>query len=334
MDAAAALACLSLDRMDLIWRPLTLDDMGPLAATYAAAEVVDSTGEHMSAEDLAELLTMPGFDLALASTSVWAGDRLVAYAVPQARDAADPVHMLRSMSLVHPDYRDEALGTHLIEWLTRSAKEVHERAFPGATAELHVDVGESQRWYAAVLESAGFRRSRTFADMRVDLADLPSVRPLPPEYPLVRFEQKYSELLRQARNDTFAAHWGSTVQTAESWHHITTGSKDFVPELTFLLLSPAGDEVAAFVQCEFYASDAAATGVREIHVGHVGTRDSLRGRGVATALLGHTLVEAKALGYERSSLGVDVDNASGALGVYERCGYRITHRQFTNVLPL
>jgi mycothiol synthase len=195
-------------------------------------------------------------------------------------------------------------------------------------------VTESQQWYTGVLRAAGFHVDRTFVDMRADLEELPPVRPLPPEYPLVRFEQKYGELLRLARNDTFAVHWGSTVQTPESWRHSVTGSKDFVPELTFLLLSPARDEVVAFVQSSFYASDTVATGVRELYIGHVGTRDTVRGRGVATALLGHTLAEAKALGYERSSLSVDVGNANGALGIYERCGYHVSQRTFVHVVAL
>jgi ribosomal protein S18 acetylase RimI-like enzyme len=314
--------------MDLLWRPLTLDDMGPLAATYAAAEAVDPTGEYLSAEDFAEELTVPGIDLARFSTSAWDGGKLVAYAVPWVRTAADPVHQMRVMSLVHPDYRDTALGAHLIEWFEQASREAHELAFPGAPLALHASAVESEQWYIGVLRTAGFEVDRTFASMRVDFADLPPARPLPAEYPLVRYEQKYDELTRLARNDTFADHWGSAVQTPESWRHSVTGSKDFVPELTFLLLSPARDEVVAYVQSSFYASDAVATGVRELHVSHVGTRSSLRGRGIATALLGHTLAEAKALGYERSSLGVDVGNANGALGIYERCGYRVSQRLF------
>jgi ribosomal protein S18 acetylase RimI-like enzyme len=320
--------------MDLHWRPLTFDDMPALAAMYAAAEAVDPTGEYYSAEDLAEELSDPGIDLSSASTSAWDGERLVAYAYPLVRDAAEPVHLLRSDALVHPDYRDEAIGTHLIEWLSQSARDVHEHAFPGAPLEVHARVFDSQQWYTGVLESAGFEVSRTFAHMRADFADLPPARPLPSEYPLVSYDQKYDELMRQARNDVFARHWGSTVQSPEAWQHATTGSKDFVPELTFLLLSEAKDEVLAFVQGAFFASDAAATGVRELYIGLVGTRDALRGRGVASALLSYTLAEGKAAGYERAGLSVDVDNAGGALGVYERCGFRVAQRTFVYVKPL
>jgi ribosomal protein S18 acetylase RimI-like enzyme len=310
--------------MDFVWRPLTLDDAQSLAELFAEAEALDPIGEHYSAEDLREELTGPHVDLAEGSTSAWDGGKLVAYAVVSVRDAADPVHQVRIESLVRPGYRDDAIGEYLVDWFSRAGARRHERTFPGAPLELHAGAAETQRWYAGVLEAGGFHHARSFVKMRADLDDLPPTPPLPEDHRLVRFEQKYDELTRQARNDTFSGHWGSTMISRETWRHGLTGSKDFQPELSFLLLPPAGDEVVAFVLSAFYASDAAATGVRELYVSNVGTRAPLRGRGVATALLGHTLAEATARGFQRSSLGVDVDNASRALGIYERCGYRVT----------
>jgi ribosomal protein S18 acetylase RimI-like enzyme len=170
--------------------------------------------------------------------------------------------------------------------------------------------------------------------MRVDLATAPTASELPGGLRLVRFEDKYDEPTRHARNDTFADHWGSTVQSPRAWRHLVTGSSSFRPDLSFLLLSPHRDEVAAFALSEFFASDAEATGVRELHLSHVGTRAALRGRGVATALLGHTMAEARAAGFHRASLGVDVDNAYDALAIYRRCGFEIAERWFGYVLPV
>src|SRR5690242_21072424 len=113
--------------MDLTWRPLTLDDASALARLYAAAEEVDRTGEHFSEEDLREELRAPNVDLARATTGAWAGDELVGYGLIRRRDAANPVHMVRLQSVVHPEHRTEALGAHLVEWFTRTSREVHER---------------------------------------------------------------------------------------------------------------------------------------------------------------------------------------------------------------
>ncbi|WP_370972110.1 GNAT family N-acetyltransferase [Amycolatopsis sp. cg9] len=316
--------------MDLTWRPLTLADVPALTRLYEVAEEVDRTGEHFSEEDLREELEGPNIDLARATIGAWAGDRLVGYGLIRRRDAADPVHMIRLQSIVHPDHRDDVLGAHLAGWFSRTSHEVHERFFPDAPLELHHGLHENERWIAGVLAGAGYRHGRTMVTMRVGLADLPPQPPLPDGVEAVPFGFEHDRAVLDARNDTFADHWGSTIYEPEAWRHLVTGSKDFRPDLSFLVLD--GEKVLAFVLSHFYASDAAATGVREHHATWVGTREVLRGRGVASGLLGHTLRAAKAAGFDRSALNVDVDNAHRALGVYERCGYRVADEWHVYVL--
>jgi mycothiol synthase len=307
--------------MDLTWRPLTLADVPALTRLYAAAEEVDRTGDHFSDDDLREELEGPNIDLARATVGAWDGDRLAGYGLILRRAAANPVHMVRLQSVVHPEHRGEAVGEYLIEWFTRTSRDVHERAFPGAPLELHHGVHQNERWTAGILAGAGYRHERTMVTMRTGLADVPPQPPLPDGVVPVPFDFKYDLAALDARNDTFADHWGSTVYDADGWRHLVTGSKDFRPDVSFLVLD--GDKVLAFVLSHFYASEAEATGVREHYATWVGTRAALRGRGVASGLLGHTLQAAKAAGFDRSALNVDVDNAHRALGVYERCGYRV-----------
>lgn len=307
--------------MDLTWRPLTLDDVPALTRLYAVAEEVDRTGEHFSDDDLREELEAPNVDLARATTGAWAGDELVGYGLVRRRDAANPVHMVRLQSVVHPEHRTEALGAHLVGWFTRTSREVHERAFPGAPLELHHGSHQNERWIAGVLAGAGFTHVRTMVTMRVDLGELPPQPPLPDGLVPVPFDFEHDLATLDARNDTFGDHWGSTVYQPDAWRHLVTGSKDFRPDLSYLVLD--GDKVLAFVLSHFYASETAATGIREHVASWVGTRSAQRGRGVASGLLGHTLEAAKAAGFDRSALNVDVDNAHRALGVYERCGYRV-----------
>ena len=316
--------------MDLTWRPLTLDDAPALARLYAAAEEVDRTGEHFSAEDLREELDGPNVDLARATTGAWDGDRLVGYGLARRRDAADPVHMVRLQSVVHPEYRSDAVGTHLIEWFVRTSREVNERFFPGAPLELHHGAHQNERWIAGVLARAGYSHARTMVNMRVGLADLPPQPPLPDGFEAVPFGFEYDLATLDARNDTFAGHWGSTAYDPDAWRHLVTGAKDFRPDLSFLVMD--GEKVQAFVLSHHYASETEATGIREHYASWVGTRAALRGHGVASGLLGHALRAAKAAGFDRSALNVDVDNAHRALGVYERCGYRVDDEWHVYVL--
>ncbi len=312
---------LSLVRMSLTWRPLTLDDMPRLAETFAAAERVEPIEEHYSAEDLAEEIGTPTVDLPTASTSAWDGDKLVAYGLLRRRDAANPVHMMRAETLVHPEYRDDAIAAHLTGWFEEAGKRLHAKSHPDVPLELHAAANTKQRWLSEVLAGSGYEHARWFVDMRADLGSIPPVKPLPEEFPLVTYEDKYEAFTLRSRNETFADHWGSTEQSPEAWRHLVVGGKDFQPDLSFLLLSPERDRVVAMVLSAFFASDAAATGVKDLYVSHVATDAALRGRGIAGALLGHTIVEAKAKGFQRASLNVDQDNTHRALGVYERVGF-------------
>ncbi len=73
-------------------------------------------------------------------------------------------------------------------------------------------------------------------------------------------------------------------------------------------------------------ADWEATGVREGWVGQLGVRRAWRRRGLATALLVRSMEAFRAAGLEAATLGVDTENPTGALGIYERVGFRPIRR--------
>ena len=62
--------------------------------------------------------------------------------------------------------------------------------------------------------------------------------------------------------------------------------------------------------------------VDEIHINNVAVRESLRGRGLGTALLRHVLAEARRLGAKRATLEVRASNTR-ARQLYERLGFHV-----------
>ncbi|WP_167441858.1 GNAT family N-acetyltransferase [Amycolatopsis echigonensis] len=320
--------------MELAWRPLALADVEAVARLCAVAEETDRTGVHWGEDDVRQEMSGPSVDLPGASIGAWDGSRLVSYALVIPRDAAEPVHQPHVASLTDPGYRTDEVASMLTEWLVRTARSVHAQHFPDAKLELHAGAHENEHWYLSLLERGGFKQERTFVEMRADLGSLPPAPPLPDDFPLVACEERYDALVLDARNAAFASHWGSTWLSADHWHHRFRGNKDFQPDLSFLLLSPERDRVVAFVMSSFSEADALAAGVRDLHVNYVGTVAEARGRGLASALLAHTLQAGRAAGFETSSLSVDVDNTHRALAVYERCGYRTAARNYGYVVPL
>jgi mycothiol synthase len=64
------------------------------------------------------------------------------------------------------------------------------------------------------------------------------------------------------------------------------------------------------------------------------TRRPWRRRGLARALIGATLVELRERGIEEAMLGVDAENPTGALALYEGLGFEIKVRSRRYRKPL
>jgi mycothiol synthase len=66
----------------------------------------------------------------------------------------------------------------------------------------------------------------------------------------------------------------------------------------------------------------------------LGVRPRWRRRGLGLALLRHTFTEYHRRGHTRVGLGVDAENVSGAVRLYERAGMRVVRRHDTYERPL
>ena len=61
-------------------------------------------------------------------------------------------------------------------------------------------------------------------------------------------------------------------------------------------------------------------------MGILGVLKPWRNRGIGRALLLHAFAEFRRRGLAKGSLGVDAENISGAVRLYESAGMRVTHR--------
>lgn len=304
---------------------MTVDDASRWAEVLAAGEEVDQRGDHYSAADLAEELADPEVDLSRDSLLVFDGDRPVAAQVLWTR--GDTVH---SDAMVHPSHRRRGIGAALLEVARRRAAELG--------AELQLRANENVPGQVALAEAAGMRPVRWWSDLHRPLTGPVEPVPLPAGLELHRLGPGYDAArwdgpLCAIRNATFAEHWGSTPETVEAFAHRRTGAASFRPACSVAATSADGTSadgtVVGFVLSDEHEEMAVRTGVRELYVATVGTLPGWRGRGLAGALLTRVLGWAQELGYHSSSLTVDADNATGALGVYTRIGYRLRGRDIS-----
>jgi mycothiol synthase len=89
-------------------------------------------------------------------------------------------------------------------------------------------------------------------------------------------------------------------------------------------VASTGDEVAGAVMPAISPIENELLGTRRGWLEHVSVRRPWRRQGLASALIVRSMLALREAGMTEAALGVDADNLTGAVGVYERLGFRRT----------
>ncbi|MGY4770943.1 GNAT family N-acetyltransferase [Kribbella sp. CWNU-51] len=316
----------------IVARPIDKGDAEAWADLLAAREKVDQAGEIYGAEDLIEELDEPHLDAAHDTIGLWADGRMIGYGMVRIAETVVDVDRVRTEGTIHPEWRRRGLGTTLMRWLIHRAGELHAAKHPDAVGEVSNGTISTNTGADKLLRSFGFEEARYFIDMKRSLDQPVPDAALADGFRLQVYDLELDEALRLTHNEVFLDHWGFTPRSPESWKARHAGSRSFRGGSSYLVLD--GETIAAYVLCYEWDADTELTGIRELYIGQVGTRRQYRGRGLARAALAKVLTEAAQAGYQRSGLGVDADNPTGALGLYESLGFTVHSKWITYRLPL
>ena len=313
--------------MTIVLRPLTRDDIPGWAALLAAVEKVENTGEHFSAEDLAEEMDNPDTEVGKDFVGAFDGDTQVGYFSVMPRGVTDGAYKVHVEGSVHPDRRGEGIGTELVgAMVTRAVAAARERRadLPSRLTATGMSTNTAQE---ELLTDLGMSGERWNFVMRTSLSDLSDPLPLADGYEFWPYDDQMALPLLEAHNLAFGAfHPNFTPWTETMWKQWVTGSRSFRPAVSFVVVPTGSDQIVGYVTSHEYEAYFDATGQREAYVAKVGVHPEHRGRGIAGALLGHCLEAYAAAGYDEASLDVDSENPTGALGVYQRAGFEVETR--------
>ena len=301
-------------------------DIPALVEVLTAVEIADETFEIMSVDEMRNWLTnlndfVPARDLLLAEVD----GRVVAFA-ERTRTVRDGTRVYETFGRVAPDWRRRGLGRAMLRFnearlRERSTSEEAAGATPPAffgSYSLETAIGNRR-----LLEDAGYTIVRWFLELsRVGLDDVPAVS-LPDgiEIRPVPVDRARDVLL--ADFEAFQDHWGARRMTETDIRRILG---DPTTDISMWQVAWAGDEVVGSVQPAIFAADNAAAGVQRGWLDRVSVRRPWRRSGVGRALIAAALVELRRRGMEVASLGVDAENPTGALGLYEGLGFQMTKR--------
>jgi ribosomal protein S18 acetylase RimI-like enzyme len=307
------------------WRPLTTDDVAAYVRLQEDARVADAGAEVMTEDVARHELADPNCPIATNTLALSLADgSLAASILVHQRLNGLESRRVFLWGVTHPEHRGRGIGTAILAWGIARAEEIL-ASQPAELLRLVETVKEVRLADAVALhESAGFRPARWYFDMRRDLRD-----PLPamPDLGGLRiepYEPVLSERLLAVHNEAFADHWGSEPLTPAVWDREFVGDPFFRGDLSFIVFD--GEEIAGYAVNYTAESDWEATGVREGQVGQLGVRRPWRRRGLAAALLVRSMEAFRAVDLEAAMLGVDTENPTGAVGIYERVGFRPIRR--------
>lgn len=226
-------------------------------------------------------------------------------------------------ALVHPAHRRRGIGHHLQTWGEhRAAERLANYASSGLRRLYRVGARDTQLDRLTLFKEYGYVESRMLYRMRRDLHEPIPAPILPANIKLLTYQPEHDLLAWHAVDQAFEDHWGHQPLSLDEWHLYYTHSPDFRADLTVIALDTERNEVAAACMMKVVADEVATTGMRIAWLPSIGVRRPWRKIGLGAALVSQAMLNCRAAGLDYLRLGVDSDNPTGALRLYERLGFR------------
>jgi mycothiol synthase len=210
-----------------------------------------------------------------------------------------------AVGVVAVPYKGQGLGARLVDRAEAVARAA------GPPRRLHQVAFAADEAATALLESRGYVEVRRFYEMAVELRARPDAPQLPDGLAIEQLDVEDARSFHAALDEAFQDHWEHRSRPFEEWWQRRAGGDGFDPSLWFLIRD--GDEIAATLASENNRNGGG-------YIAAIGVRRPWRGRGLARALLLHAFREFHARGTTRITLGVDAENPTGAIRLYESIG--------------
>ena len=227
-----------------------------------------------------------------------------------------------------PEWRGKGIEEAIIKWCEDRLRTIAGDHPVDSKRYFQTYSNEFKPRFNAIVESMGYTPERYFIEMSRPLDDLPDAN-LPDGIVARPVKQAEERKIWDASCEAFRDHWGYAEPKEE--HYISyQGSKYFQPDLWQVAWD--GDEVVAsimnYIDHDYNKKYNRKRGWTE----NISTRKAWRQLGIAKALIIRSMHMHKEKGMKEVGLGVDTNNLSGALRLYQSCGYKqdktfITYRK-------
>lgn len=297
------------------------EDFPLMVAVYDACRPVDGNDWPMTVASLARIFAHldhcdPHRDMIFAEVS----GETVGYGRGEWYREAAGAYLHQMYGHVAPAWRRRGIGRLILRWTeARQRQAASECTEPGPhwfQAEIH----DSEQDTAELLLAEGYAVARRWYQMTQPLTGEIPAAPLPPGLEVRPVTPDQYPAIWAADVEAFRDHWGYAPPPASAYEEWL---EDPIAMQTALWqIAWDGDQVAGQVRSFINPQENAKQGRLRGYTECISVRRPWRRRGVAESLIKSSLRILQQQGMTEAALGVDTQNTSGALRLYERCGFR------------
>ena len=302
-------------------RPLGPADYLPLLQVYSSAAAADGLDEVLTEADIAAFIedpidSDPAHDVLLAEVE----GQVVAYSWISHRleTSGNEIHSHRGY--VHPSWRRRGLGSAMFRQAWRRAAERTVSPDPSSPRLLQTFALGSESGAEALARRFGYAPVRYAFKMSRDLSLPIPQRPLPAGIEIRPARPEHWRSIWEAEREAFEDHWGYAPWPEEAYQRFLR-FPHYDPSLWRIAWD--GDQVAGMVLNFVNAEENRIYDRRRGYTEDIAVRRPWRRRGLAGALIARSLEALMEQGMQEAALGVDAENRTGALRLYEQLGYAV-----------
>lgn len=246
-------------------------------------------------------------------------------------DELNGSRIYRHTGYLLPAWRRKRIGQAILACAERHLCQIAEGLPDDRPEFYHAVTADTEIGTQALLKFAGYHPKRYFFEMVCPLNEAPPEIPLPTGFELRPAAPEHYRTVFEANNEAFEDHWGH-VPLTESVMQWWMESPDFQPDLWKIAWD--GDQVAGMVLNYIDHKENHKFNRKRGYTEDICVRRPWRRRGLARALIACSLQMFHEMGMQEAGLGVDTENPTGALRLYEGLGFNAVKRYTAFRKPL
>lgn len=294
-------------------RPLVPADARAVYEVMAEQELADLGMVEIEEADIVGDWARPSFDVSASTIGVFDGPTLVGYAEVTSADRGD--------AAVRPGHRGLGIGTALAGWMQERARAI-------GTPIIGMPVPEGSPG-DRLLEQLGYQVRWTSWVLQLPAGASIVERPLPEGYAVRAADPSEYPAVHDVVEDAFLEWSAREREPYDDFRAAVIGRPGFEPWQLRVVTDPADTIVGVAT-----VSVAITDDVRdpEAFISRLAVRRDQRNRGLAQALMVDAFARARDHGAMTSALSTD--SRTGALGLYEKVGMRVTSTWVNRAITL